>query len=282
MTKLMFWGIFLTAIITSHHLAAQIPVRTLLDNMHNAIASVKKVSFEMYSKERFGGKYIEKDMLFKIHETPKKVYMKDLKDGIELLYVNGWNDNEVYINPNGFPWTNVSFAITNSRVRDESHHLVTSAGFGFTSKLLKRTEEEVKKRGEAPEKYFSIQGETDFDGRKCYKLYMEYKDFKYQSYTVTKDEDLHALCERLCVPEFAVKEYNKIGFGKVKAGKVLQIPSAYAQKVVFFIDKQTFLPVVQMLYDDKGLYEKYEYRKLQVNPSFPAEEWTTKCTSYGF
>ncbi len=270
-------------LVAQFSLSAQtMTARLILDDMYAAFSKLKRYSYEMSSKERFGSKYLEKEMLFKINESPKKVYAKDKIEGVEIMYVQGWNNNKVYINPNGFPWTNLSFEVSSSRVREESHHLLTTAGFAFTEKLLRRTEQEIKTNNRKLEEFFTYMGDTEFDGRPCYKLFMEYKDYRWKNHTVAKDQDLAALCMELGVPEFAVKERNNLDYGKVRAGKTIQVPSAYAKKVVFFISKQSKLPLVQLLYDDKDLYEKYEYRNMQINPSFPADEFTENCSSYGF
>jgi outer membrane lipoprotein-sorting protein len=261
---------------------AQITVRAALDKMYASMSNAKNYSYEMYSKERFGAKYMERDMLFKINETPKKVYAKDLKEGVEILHVKGWNSDKAYINPNGFPWINVSFSIYSSRVRADNHHLLTTAGFAFTKRLLQRTEAKILKNGRKIEDHFTITGETQFDGKTCYKLNMEYADYAVIDYKVSQNIDLEALCLDLDVPEYWVKERNKLDYGTIKAGTTIKIPTTYAKKVVFYIDKSTFLPVAQLLYDDQGLYEKYEYRKLTVNFAPAKGEWTDDCSVYGF
>jgi hypothetical protein len=261
---------------------AQITVRAALDKMYASMSNAKNYSYEMYSKERFGTKYFERDMFFKINETPKKVYAKDLKEGVEILYVKGWNDDKAYINPNGFPWTNVSFSIYSSRVRADNHHLLSTAGFAFTKRLLQRTETKILSSGRKIEDHFSITGEIQFDGKACYKLNMEYADYAVVDYKVTKNIDLETLCLELEVPEYWVKERNKLDYGTIKAGTTIKVPTTYAKKVVFYIEKSSCLPVVQLLYDDQGLYEKYEYRKLNVNFAPAKGEWTDDCSVYGF
>ncbi len=262
--------------------AQSVSVRMILDKMYAAFGSAKHYAYQMYSKERFGDKYFERDMYFKIHDSPRKIYGKDEKDGVELLYVKGWNDDKVFINPNGFPWTNVSFSIYNSRVREDNHHLLTTAGFAFTGKLLKETEAKIVKGGRKIEEFFTYTGDVKFEGHDCYKLNMEHKDFKFIDYKVPADIELEKLCLDLGIPEYLTKERNNLPYGKVRAGTVLQIPSSYAKQVVFYVDKKLFLPRVQLLYDDKGLYEKYEYRNIKVNFTPAPNEWTPECEAYGF
>ena len=277
-------ALFLFSMVNNYSAQAQqnITIRQLLDNMYKSISNTKTYAFDMTSKERFHGKYVETNMHFRINESPKKIYAKDLKTGLEILYAQGWNNNKLYVNTNGAPWFNVSVAPNGSQARKDNHHMVTTSGFAFTKELLQKTEKMVLARGEKVEDFLSIQGETTFDGRACYKVNMEYKEYSTKKHKVTKDIDLTQLCLDLCVPEYWVKERNNISFGIVKAGKELIVPTSYAKKVIFYVDKQNFLPLVQLLYDDKDLYEKYEYRNLQTNYKPVVGEWTENCKDYDF
>jgi len=49
-----------------------------------------------------------------------------------------------------------------------------------------------------------------------------------------------------------------------------------------YIDKTNYLPVVQIIYDDKGLFGQYEYNSLIVNPVFAPDEFTSKFKDYKF
>ena len=262
---------------------AQVNARTLVNKMYASIDGLNQYSYTMTSKERFKEKYITKKMHFRVNEKPKKVYMRDLESGVELLYAKGWNSDKAYINPNGFPWTNVSFSIYNSRVRQDNHHIVTRAGFAFTAQLFRQIEAEIKKRGENFDQLFQYKGETDWNGRKCYRLYIENKQYAIVNYKATQAETIEALALRLGIPEYRVLELNNLSYGaSVKLGQELKLPNSYAKLVVLFIDKENYLPIVQMLYDEKELYEKYEYSELNLRPNFASDEFTTTCKTYNF
>jgi outer membrane lipoprotein-sorting protein len=258
-------------------------VRATLDKMYQAVAAVKTFSYDMSSTERIGSRNVAKNMHFRIYASPRKVYMKDKDSGVELLYVSGWNNNLAYINPNGFPWVNVSFDINSPRVRADGHHPVTHAGFTYIAELMKGTERVIASHGESLEKYVSIAGDFTWNGRSCIKLILEDPDFKYSSYTCKQSETLLALCERLTLNEYMVMQKNNMGYGaKVYSGLVLQLPKAFAKKVELFIDKQTYMPILEYVYDEKGLLEKFEFRNVKLNPVQETNEWTTQCASYGF
>lgn len=258
--------------------------RTVVDKMYRAIESNPRVSFDMLSKERFGSRYVVKKTRFHVSESPRKVYMKDLEEGIEVLYVKGWNDNDALVNPNGFPWTNLDFSPRSSRMRKNQHHTILSAGFGYTAELMKSIEQDLKKQGRRFEDYFSISSTpTTFDGRSCYKLYINYdEEYGHKTHTVQRTATLATICKEQNVPEHRVAELNNLDYGEVRAGTSLKIPNAYAKRVVFYVDKTTHFPIVQLIYDEDGLYEKYEYRSLDISPNFPSCEWTPDCSSYGF
>jgi outer membrane lipoprotein-sorting protein len=48
------------------------------------------------------------------------------------------------------------------------------------------------------------------------------------------------------------------------------------------VDKLSFLPMVQIVYDDKGLYSRIEYSSFVMNPAFTEEDFSKKNKKYGF
>ena len=56
----------------------------------------------------------------------------------------------------------------------------------------------------------------------------------------------------------------------------------YAKKSVVYIDRINYLPLKQEMYDDKGLFEKYEFLNLKINPTIYEEEFTEGFKDYNF
>jgi outer membrane lipoprotein-sorting protein len=54
------------------------------------------------------------------------------------------------------------------------------------------------------------------------------------------------------------------------------------KRIVVYIDKLTYLPIYQELYDTKGLMATYEYHNLVVNPVITEEEFTKGYKGYGY
>jgi hypothetical protein len=258
-------------------------LRSVLDKMYIAIGTTNLMSYDMTSSERIGAKMVTKNMSFKVQISPRKVYMKDKDSGVELLYVSGWNNNMPYINPNGFPWVNVSLDMQSARVRADGHHPVTHAGFNYLLTQMKNTEKLIAKEGEKLENIIKVEGNFTWNGRNTTKVVLTNPDFKFIDYTCTQAETLFNLCERINVSEYMVMEKNNLGYGaKVQQGKVIKIPNAFAKKVEIYIDKESNLPIYQIVHDDKGVFEKFEFKNLKINPQLSSGEFTSQCASYGF
>jgi outer membrane lipoprotein-sorting protein len=209
--------------------------------------------------------------------------MKNQNSGVELLYVTGWNNNKPFINPNGFPYVNVSFDVNSPKVRNDGHHPITHAGFSYLYVQVKNTEKKLAANGQKLEDIIKIAGDYTWNGKSCTKLILENSDFQFISYTCTQTESLLSLCERINVSEYMVMEKNNLRYGaNVTKGMVLKVPNAFAKKAELYIDKSNGLPIYQVVYDDKGVFEKYEFRNLKINPQFNSAEFTTQFSGYGF
>jgi hypothetical protein len=281
MTPTFFKILFLTFCIGTS-LNAQ-SVRSVLDKMYQAIGSTNLMSYDMTSTERIGSKMVVKNMSFRLQVSPRKVYMKDKDSGVELLYVAGWNNNMPFINPNGFPWVNVSLDLNSPKVRADGHHPVTHAGFTYLLAQIKHTEKLIAAEGKKIEDIINVDGNYTWNGRSTTKITLTNPDFKFIDYTCTQSETLFSLCERINVSEYMVMEKNNMGYGaKVHNGTKLKIPNAFAKKVELYIDKENNLPIYQIVYDEKGVFEKFEFKNMKINPPMQAKEFTTQCAAYGF
>jgi hypothetical protein len=280
MKKLLFLGfiILLCSAKTSEPNASQI-----WNKMSFAMQKVNRVSYEMKSKERFDGKYVEKKVRFRLQANPQKVYGKNLGNGVEFLYVKGWNGDKAFINPNGFPYMNLSLNIYGNRIRNENHHTINHTGFGYMYKLLSSISQRLAKRGLSLASQLEYKGSVTWNGRSCYKVQYYDPNFKYYTHKVTKTETLFDFCERMNLLEYAIMEANNMGYGaKIYAGKTIRIPNNVAKKVIVYVDRATNLPIVQKIYDEKGLFEQYEYTDIVQNFKTSSGEWTSSCSVYGF
>jgi hypothetical protein len=263
--------------------AQQAPAaKTYIDKMLNAIDQVKFVKFMIKSKERFGQQYLDKHNFMKIYQSPFQVYLKDQSNGVEVLYIDGWNSNKCYINPNGFPWTNVSFSPLADRVRQDQHHTIFEAGFWYLGRTMRALIKRIETEKRDYNRHFQYLGESSWGGVSYYKLSLVNDEFAYENYTLTKDETPRDIAQRLNLNDALIEAKNNIGHGKLKAGTTIKIPNTFAKKVELFLDKNTFLPHIQVVYDENGLFEQYEMYNVEINPYFAPDEFSTSNKNFGF
>lgn len=255
----------------------------VVNNMLASIDKIQGMKFRIKTKERFGSNYDQKHVFFKVwHGYPRKIYMKDMDKGIELLYLDKWNDNKCLINPNGFPYINVSFGPLSSRVRENNHHSIFEAGYKYVAEGMRKTLDLVKKNNRKLDNHFKIAGEITWNGKSCVILSMENDEYKFENYTVVNNESPRDIAMKLKVNEQTVMDINNIGLGNLKTGRVIKVPNSYAKKVVFYVDKSQWIPIFQEVYDEKGLYERYEYHDVQINPTFQNQEFSKDFGEYKF
>ena len=253
--------------------------RELMNKIFDAIDNVKTLRYSLQCNERIKGRMQHTESQVKLQVSPRKLYLA-LK-GPEVLWIQGTNNGEALVNPGSFPYMDLNLDTYGSLMRKDQHHTIHEMGFQYLADILK---EGMKRVGDKLDKYFIVLPEEKFNGRMCYKLNISFPDFTWIPYTVKKGENLTTISRKLRVSEYMVLENNpKIsGYNDVKAGQVIQVPTAYAKLTLLLIDKEYLLPVNNKVFDDKGLYETYEYYNLQVNTPIAPEEFTKEYKGYHF
>jgi hypothetical protein len=254
----------------------------LLKEVIYAIENSDQLRFKMKSWERFGSEmhYTENDVV--MQSDPLKVHMRmwEPDAGTEVLYVDGERDGLALIKPPGFPYANVKLNPHGSRMRKDQHHTIFESGFHYMGALFRFS---LRDAGDQAGEYIRAEGLTEWEGIKCQKLVLDYPKYHWKRITVLRDENLYEIAKRLGISEHIVLEKNKLSsYDDINVGDQLWVPSSYALKVELLIDLNTKLPLVQHIYDDKGLYEHYEFHYLETKPSMNAKEFNSSCSCYGF
>jgi hypothetical protein len=262
-------------------------VREILNKSVAATSSMKGCVYIMKGTERVPNKstFIKLEMLSKVNTSPLKIYSKVLADpnkGTELLYAKGERGDKVKVNPGKFLPT-LNLAYNSSLLTKDQHHTLLSSGFSFFARLIKdgMAEADAQKRFN---EVFKLEGEVTFEGVKCYKVIITDPTYGYKDAVGQANDNLHTFCQRNLVPEIKVMELNPWikNFETSLAGKTIKVPTSYAKKSTIYINQTNFYPIFQEMYDDKGLYERYEYSGLKVNPVFKADEFTEDFSEYNF
>ena len=254
---------------------------SVVNQMLSALDAGKTYEYTMVQEERIDGKIHKNKIFTKIQETPKKVFIDNVEganEGVQVLYVSGERDNKALVNK----MFGIKLSPFNSLIRKNQHHTILESGFG----LLIGSIRDAKKRAQAQNAFdqvFQLAGSVTFDGKSCYKLILTDPTFTYESYTMQDGESLYSIAMKKKVCEQLIVEKNGLGgFGSGKSGQTIQIPSSYAKNTILYIDKSNMHPIYQEMYDEKGMFEKYTFYDLKVNPSFTSKDFSEDNSAYDF
>lgn len=256
-----------------------------MDKMILQMGKVLSASARVKRLERLpDGSMVSGEMEFKaMFEPSLKAYVRIIspREGTEVLFVDGWNDNSAYVNTNGFPWINVSLDPQGSTMMEKQHHSLLCIGFQFTEGVVRHIYE---RHATDFDEHVFYMGEQKWYNRNTHVIKIVYNDYGTSKYTVKGNESLCEIERKIFVPAAKILELNPgmDDYWDLKPGQVITVPTVYGKESVFMIDTENFLPIVQIIHDDKGLFEKYEYHNLKVNPRFNSAEFTKDYPDYKF
>jgi outer membrane lipoprotein-sorting protein len=244
---------------------------------------LKSLSYSMRKTERIDGALEVQESTAKIEIAPIfKVYTKQLapKAGIEVLYVEGERNGMAVINPNGFPWVNLHLNPYGSVMRKKQHHTLLDAGYAHVVSILEFL---FDKYGAETAAMSTLSSER-WEGRDCWKVQFRNPYFRHDYRTVEAPETVRSWAAKHKLSEHMILENNPAlqDYEANIQGLRLLLPNDYSPQMTLLIDKALMVPLVMEVLDDKGLYERYEYRDVRLNPTFKAEEFTTDYEEYGF
>ena len=258
--------------------------RTLLKKMLDACDDVRSAKFILNSTEReLNGKMERSEIIIKMQTAPLKIYLYMIhpNPGAECLWKKDESNNRVLVNPNGFPYVNLKLSPYNSLLRQDSHHLIPEIGFNYIASMTKYY---MNKMSDSFFSYLQLTDTLLWDNRTCYELTFDFTSFQYVDYTVKMSETLTSIAAQFHLSDFVLLRSNRkvSDYDFVKPGQVIKIPNFYNRKIVFYIDHLNYLPLVQTVYDEKGLFEKYELKSFILNPVVQPEEFQSSYPDYGF
>lgn len=253
--------------------------RDIINNMLAGIDKVKTMQYTLKGWERVGttDNYSEVDT--KLNVSPFKVYIYSKakpNDGVQIIYNQAAYGDKAHVNPGAW-LPNVNLDPYGSKMRKGQHHTILNSGFMFLSKIIKAAILKADKEAAGEfEKHFVYEGDVTWSGKKCYKVVIDDPTFKYENYTVKAGETVDVIAKNRNICGFLIVDKNSDvdDFADVKAGQVIKVPSTYAKKTVLYIDQSNNLPVVQIMYDEVGQFERYEFHNIVANPKFAESTFT--------
>ena len=286
MNKKYLIGVFLLCLMATS--AAVIgqgmpPCKQIVEKMILSIEGIKTLQYTLLQNERIKGTMVAGKQDVKLAVKPFKVYIYSHvpNEGAEVLWVTGKNGGDALVNPGSFPYINLNLDPYGSLMRNDQHHTLHRTGFHYLKGII---EFALDTAGVDFGKYFSCEGVVQVGSRSCYKMVIEYDEFNYINYSVKKGQTVLDIAEERLINEYMIVSVNPgiDDYNDVVEGQKIKIPVVYVKKSILYIDKINYLPIKQVMYDDKGLFEEYEFLNLKVNPTINEEEFTEGFKDYNF
>jgi LysM repeat protein len=272
LTPFLALGLLIAPQITK----AEKTAKQVVDEMTAAIDAGKTYKFDWKGYERLDGELKYTKTTIHVQVSPFRVYVYNHEKphaGAQLHYQEGEMNGNAHVNPGKF-LPALKLDPFGKRMRAEGHQTIFESGFQFINSIVKSY---VKKSGGDYSKYFTYEGEIDFNGIPCYKVEINDPGFGYEEYTFKSGENLYKVARRDGFNEYLVLQKNDVkNFEDLGPGDKALVPTSYAKKIILYIDKSNMHPIYQEIHDDKGLFEKYLFLKVQVNPKLSESDFSIK------
>lgn len=276
--------LFLLTICSSFHAKNNEPSGyEIAKEMFTRAADIRTLTYTITKQERIEGKIMKQISFTKMQKNPYAVYLKQTypNDGMEVLYAQGVNNDKALINPNGFPWLNLKLNPHDGIMRNDQHHTIFQSGFDHVVSILEFL---CFKYKDQIDEMVVYNGEVMQEGKVSHSITFINPYFELIEYEINKGETIEDVAEKYKLSAYMILEKNpKIkNYEDVRAGQIIMIPNDYSPKLNLTIDAKEFVPLKMEVFDDKGLYELYEYSQVVVNPEFAAREFSEGFEKYGF
>ena len=255
-------------------------IAKILGHMYDSIANIRTLRMKVSALERIERKYLSANSEIKVQTRPRKVYFINRARRLEVLYNAEVDAARALVKPNIFPYLPLSLDPTGPLMRKNQHYTMHELGFDFIGKSIALTISKDKKGlGN-----FRYHGKVMKNGFNCYMLEYENPQYGFVDYKVGEKETATVIAYRLCVNDYLLRYRNDLlnDFGFLKKGRTLKVPNLFCKRAVIYIDERLMLPVSISLYDDKGLFESYEFSEIRINKPFRADEFDRDFKDYGF
>lgn len=284
MTKYSFWIVSFCALISlSFTDPNKLSVDQKVQQVFESTRQIKSLKYDFVRTERIRGKFESNQSSVKMIRRPYQVYMRlqEPQDGIEVLYPHPQDEKRALVNPNGFPWVNLKLDPKGNLMRSGQHHTILDCGYDHVVSVMEYL---FYKHKDNITDILHDLGTAEVNGRKCEVVSLVNPDFGYFDHTVKKGESIASIALKNRLNEYLIYEKNnQLGlFSGVNEGDVIKIPTDYASKMFLYIDQEKQIPLKLEIYDEVGLFEKYEFKNVEINPDIAAEEFSYGFTAYDF
>lgn len=255
----------------------------LLDTMLQRTGRLKTLRYELKKYERIQGKLLLEHMRFKLRREPFSVYgyQYSPRKGVEVLFPAEKASKKILVKPNTFPYLPISLDPYSDLVLENQHQTIYAVGFDRVRLLLLAARRKYQDKVTQLVRY---EGALTWDGRHCHKLVLQPPAYQIITYTATGSENIFQIAEKLQVNWYKILELNGLKSANTvpTAGQVLKVSSDYGKVIRLIIDAEWHIPLVVEVEDELGVYERYEYYKVEINPPLTDRDFSRDNPEYKF
>jgi outer membrane lipoprotein-sorting protein len=236
-----------------------------------------------FTKNELFGKELQKHVIQFKFAAPFKVYGKytEALAGRELMFVRGWNDNEVKAHKGSFPDLTVNLNPEGGMAMEGNHHAITDFGLENMIRISAKNTLRALQKGEGSVK---VSDGGTLNGQAVWKVEASYPKGGY-NVTAKDDETLFHIARRTGQDMYVIKHYNPKyeDPDDVSEGDQVFIPNYYAGKSEYYFAKDNFMLIKVVSWDHNGrLYETYEFTNLKFNVGLTSQDFNPDNKSYNF
>ena len=253
---------------------------SVINDMNDSSDKVKFIRYHVKALEKCGDKYLSAESDIKIETSPRKIYLKNPEKKIEMLYREGEHGNDALVKPPGFPYTSLYLNPYGSQMRKNQHYTIFELGFGFIAKTMRSILSKDPKNAQL----ITNLGIVNKFGQNCYMFMYDNKEFAYYDYKTTKGESVSTIATKKFLSDYMIRNKNNLSSyeGSIKEGTIIKLPNNYCKKAILFVSEKTKLPVAINLYDEKEIWESYEFSNVITNKPIDNAEFLKTWKDYKF
>jgi hypothetical protein len=278
--KKRYFILLIPVLFFSFHVPYDIKPARLLQQMNDSIKNIQTLRLNISALERDGSSFRSANSEIKLQMNPRRLYFKNPSAKIEILYNAGKLNNKALVKTNTFPYVTIALDPRGPLMRKNQHYTIHEIGFEPVGKAVILT---LAKDKEGLSN-FKYHGKTIKNGHPCYLLEYENKNFGYVDYKAGENETIVIIAAKLSVNEYLVRFKNNLlnHYDYIKKGSIIKVPTLFCRKATLYIEEKSMLPVSATLSDDAGIFENYEFSKVEVNKPIKDEEFARDYKDYHF
>lgn len=243
----------------------------VFNELIKSVNAIQTMKFTLKNEERINGKMMKGTQKVSMNVNPFMCHITMIEPGKgeELVYAGAKYDYQAIYEPAGFPYFQIELDPYGSIMRKNNHHTIFDLGFKSMMSILQH---HMKS-----EEYKMTVSEIVRGDREIYKIVINFTHFKYDYYIIDRVQSLSAIANSLYLNDYMLSELNNINlFETLKVGSSIKVPNSYAKKIELYIDKKNGLPISQIVYDEIGIFEKYDFSDLIINVTISGKRFESE------